>query len=368
MALRSLSLLAGLLLALASPLSEAQQEHAYEHEAVYLQVDAAAEAQSLGEQLLSVPPLSVSLDSRPLLRLGSRSEDVLALRQALEERGFPVYVPVPQHVDVDPWVAPDQASWDGGVDPYAHDSHQATDLMLFDEHVLQAVRSAQLHYGLVEDGIAGPRLYQNLAGSDRSLGEDLIEWGKQIQAFAEEARAQGHSRIIIVNIPSYTLKAIDLETGQTLVESRVVVGKPSSRTPIFTTNIINLKYNPDWTPPPSLAAKGRRYVRPGPNNPMGRVRFSADNNMHIYLHHTNEPDLFNRESRALSAGCVRVEAWDDLAAFVANESKDHVYSQVERGSTHFEKVDKVPVVMAYSLVDVVAGRAARHPDVYGRGR
>src|SRR5690606_30135498 len=110
---------------------------------------------------------------------------------------------------------------------------------------------------------------------------------------------------------------IDMDTGLTQVESRVIVGKPGRRTPIFTTRIVNLKYNPDWTPPPSLAAQGKRYVRPGPNNPMGRIRFSTDNNLNIYLHHTNEPDLFSRDVRALSSGCVRVEQWDDLAAFLA---------------------------------------------------
>ena len=362
MSLRSLPLFAGLLLGVSSPALMAQEYNSYQPAPSYVHVAAAAEAEAAGHELLSVQPLSVSLSGRPLLRMGVRSEDVLALRRALEERGFPVYVPAPPS-SPNAWPGEGQ---DGLEEVNPQD--MGPDLMVFDEHVLQAVRSAQLHYGLVEDGIAGPRLYENLAGSDRTLGEELIAWGAQIQEMADKARAQGHSRLIVVNIPSYTLKAIDLHSGQTMVETRVIVGKPSSRTPIFTTNIINLKYNPDWTPPPSLAAKGRRYVRPGPNNPMGRVRFSADNHINIYLHHTNEPDLFNRDNRALSAGCVRVEAWDDLAAFVANSSTDHIHAQVDKGRTHFEKVETVPVVMSYSMVDVVSGRPSRHLDVYGRGR
>lgn len=129
-------------------------------------------------------------------------------------------------------------------------------LDVFDESVFQAVRAAQLHYGLKEDGIAGPRLYQNLSDTGRSLGEDLIRWSNEIEEHARTAREKGHARMVIVNIPSYTLKAIDLESGKTLLETRVIVGAPGSRTPIFTTNIIDLKYNPDWTPPPSLAARG----------------------------------------------------------------------------------------------------------------
>lgn len=367
MSFRALPLLASFLMLAASSSLWAHPSEEQGIEAVSIQVDAAAEARAAAEHLLSVQPLSVSLSGQPLLRLGSRSEHVLVLRQALEERGFPIHVPVPEFSsEPREWGGDVLPAW-GGQDSI-HEVPTPTDLTVFDEHVLQAVRSAQLRYGLNEDGIAGPRLYENLAGSGWTLGDDLLRWADEIQALADEARSNGHARMILVNIPSYTLKAIDLETGQTLVETRVIVGKPSSRTPVFTTNIVDLKYNPDWTPPPSLAARGSRYTRPGPNNPMGRVRFSADNRINIYLHHTNEPDLFNRESRALSAGCVRVEAWDDLAAFVSNSSKEHVHAQVDVGRTHFEKVRIVPAVMSYSLVDVVAGRPARHPDVYARHR
>ena len=367
MSFRALPLLASLVLAAASTISWAHAVDYSDSQVSSIQVDAAAEVRAVANELLSVEPLSVSLENMPLLRLNSQSDHVLVLRQALEERGFPVYVPVPEVTPaVVEWDAHGAMQWQGEL---AVETHlPPTDLTVFDDYVLQSVLAAQLHYGLKEDGIAGPRLYQNLAGSDWTLGEELLVWADEIQRLADEARANGNARMILVNIPSYTLKAIDLESGQTLLETRVIVGKPSSRTPVFTTNIIDLKYNPDWSPPPSLAARGRRYTPPGPNNPMGRVRFSADNNIHIYLHHTNEPDLFNRESRALSAGCVRVEAWDDLAAFVAESTLDHVHSQVEKGRTHFEKVRKVPAVMAYSLVDVVAGRPARHPDVYNRHR
>lgn len=330
----------------------------------YAPLQAAQEALVAGEYLLTVPALSVSLEGLPLLRLGSRSEHVKTLRKALEERGFPPYFSPPIPDGVLTWeVDPHPQEWE--VQETAR--HELA-LDVFDESVLQAVRAAQLHYGLKEDGIAGPRLYQNLSDTGRSLGEDLIRWSNEIEEHARTAREKGHARMVIVNIPSYTLKAIDLESGKTLLETRVIVGAPGSRTPIFTTNIIDLKYNPDWTPPPSLAARGRRYTRPGPNNPMGRIRFSADNHINIYLHHTNEPGLFEREARAISAGCVRVEAWDRLAAILADSEIDYIHERVDTGRTIFEKVQTTPVVMAYSTADVVAGRPARYLDVYNRGR
>ena len=306
---------------------------------------AAVEVESWASELAEVPSLSVSLTGLPVLSPGARSEHVITLRSALVERGF---------------LSPPS------VDPnFEHAS--VSDPLLYDAEVEAAVRAAQQFYGLVEDGISGPQVFLNLTGADSTLGTDLAAWGQELRWHAEQARLAGHRKMIVVNLPSYTLKAIDLTTGETIVETRVIVGKPSGRTPIFTTNITNLKYNPDWTPPPSLARQGKRYVGPGPNNPMGRVRFSTNNNIHIFLHHTNEPGLFERPGRALSAGCVRVERWEDLASFVSDESVEHVLSRVDTGKTVFDKVEEVPVVMSYSLVDVTAGRPARFPDVYRVG-
>src|SRR3546814_309898 len=55
----------------------------------------------------------------------------------------------------------------------------------------------------------------------------------------------------------------------------------------------------------------------GPENPLGRFRFHMDNDQAIYLHDTNEPDLFAKARRAISSGCVRVSDPFALAAFVA---------------------------------------------------
>lgn len=303
----------------------------------------AQESEAWAKSVASVLPLSVSLSGLPVLKPGHQSDAVVTLRTALQERGF-LEPGVPVFPDGTP-----------------------VDLTVYDSTVEEGVRASQRFYGLVEDGKAGPQVYLNLEASDASMAKDLSAWSQELRWHAEQARKAGHRKIIYVNIPSYTLKAVDLLTGETLVESRIIVGKPTRRTPLFTTRVINLKYNPDWTPPPSLAKQGKRYTPAGPNNPLGRVRFSTDNNQNIYLHHTNEPDLFDRSSRALSSGCVRVERWDDLAAFLADSDVNHVHDRVATKRTLFDKVEAVPVVMTYSLVDVAGGRAARYPDVYGAG-
>lgn len=312
----------------------------------------ALEAESWATQMEAQPDVSALVLGLPVLAPGARQQEVLDLRQALVLKGFLAH-PLSD-------LSPDlKQSWEP--------SAPGPDATWFDEYLERAVREAQRHYGLEVSGVASAPLYQKLAESDLALAQDLRNWAQALRRHAQVAREAGHSKLIVVNLASFSLRAIDLHTGDTLVESRVIVGKPNRRTPIFTTNITNLKYNPDWTPPPSLAAQGKRYTPAGPNNPLGRVRFSTDNNQNIYLHHTNEPDLFDRQQRALSSGCVRVERWDDLAAFVANSDVDWVHEQVARKKTHFEQVTTVPVVMAYSTADVTSGQALRFPDVYRLG-
>ena len=253
----------------------------------------------------------------------------------------------------------DDANWPAGLSQFGQypDEHAAFPL----DRGLDVVRD-------IESWASSLRASDDLNVSNQALADDLLTLAAQVELHASLASANGHARLIVVNVPSYTLKAIDLHTGKTVLESRVIVGKPSSRTPIFTTNIVDLKYNPDWSPPPSLARQGKRYVRPGPNNPMGRIRFSADNGQNIYLHHTNQPGLFERDVRALSAGCVRVEKWEELAAFAAASSIDHVHAQVAKGRTHHERVAPIPVAIVYSTADVVEGQPQRFSDVYGRRR
>jgi len=121
-------------------------------------------------------------------------------------------------------------------------------------------------------------------------------------------------KFILVNIPSYELVA--LQDGEPVLRSRVVVGKPATPTPELTASMVIIRFNPDWTPTPSMVRnEGLQYMPPGPQNPLGRMMFALDNDDLIYLHDTNEKQLFNRGQRALSHGCIRVQQARALAAW-----------------------------------------------------
>lgn len=295
----------------------------------------------------SHPKLQQPLTIREVYKTGDRHANISLLRVALQEKGF---------FDV-----LGELSADHG------DQKKFSSSELFDEELTLAVKAAQEFYGLKQDGVAGPLLYENLNADPLRIRHALHqlrgEWLNKIK----KAQQQGHEKIVFVNIPSFTLRAVDLTTGRTRVETRVIVGMPSRKTPRYLTHVVNLKFNPEWTPPPSLRARGKSFAPPGPNNPMGRVRFSTNRSDNIYLHHTNDMGLFEKNNRALSSGCVRVEKWDDLVKFLANKTEDSLMPFIGDWRTRFYSIDPVPVWIDYHLVDVVNQGSGKHLDVYGIG-
>jgi murein L,D-transpeptidase YcbB/YkuD len=66
------------------------------------------------------------------------------------------------------------------------------------------------------------------------------------------------------------------------------------------------------------------YVRqkPGPKNSLGLIKFLFPNSNAIYLHNTPAKSLFNKEDRAFSHGCIRVEKPIELATHILKNDKE----------------------------------------------
>jgi L,D-transpeptidase YcbB len=167
---------------------------------------------------------------------------------------------------------------------------------------------------------------------------------------------------VLVNLPAYKMVCWD---GDTIaVNSRVIVGKKETRTPLITSEIDNFITNPFWSVPSSIIKKEMipglqrnssylsrrrmklidsrgRFVNPasinwsrykngipftvrqdyGSGNSLGVMKFNFDNDDAIYLHDTNQRYLFSSSYRALSHGCVRVQEFENLAKFIARKQK-----------------------------------------------
>ena len=310
----------------------------------------------------------------PSLRKGSKGDAVLRLNAALVRAGLTSFRPQPPDV-------------------YGA------------EHEF-AVKLLQRHFGIQDDGIAGPILYANLAAGATQRNAAVEAFALRVERLAHEARSEGRRRMIVVNVPSFMLRAIDLDSGRTVVETPVIVGRRERPTPIGRFNVISLKFNPNWNPPPVVLKKdieprlgkgdarwfekhgliavgpdgrtkpGHELTRaeydagwtftqePGEDNALGMLKFETDSKDRIYLHDTNERRLFAKPLRAQSSGCIRVRDWAALAAFLAGTTEDKVMERVDTGETRWVKVEKVPVYVEYSLGDVLGGKAVLFPDLY----
>lgn len=164
-------------------------------------------------------------------------------------------------------------------------------------------------------------------------------------------------KYIWVNIPSYTLQLMSNDT--LVLKSRVVVGKPVTRTPVLTSNVSEMITYPQWNIPASIIEKeilpglkrDSAYLRKkgysllnskneevrsdsidwskykrsipfrviqgsGDDNALGVLKFNFYNKYSVYLHDTNQRSFFGMDSRALSHGCVRVQDWEKMALFI----------------------------------------------------
>jgi murein L,D-transpeptidase YcbB/YkuD len=201
----------------------------------------------------------------------------------------------------------------------------------------------------------------------RSLNANDIERFKRIAINIDRYKQLPEhlpEKYIWVNLPGYYLRVIDSDT--TVFESKVIVGKPTTRTPTLNSEITDMVTYPKWTIPNSiikkdilpamkrnagyLAHKGfslvdqngdsvdpylvdwAKYTKgipykvvqgSGDDNALGILKFNFDNPYSVYLHDTNQRYLFKNSERDLSHGCVRVQEWEKLAFYIAENDSIH---------------------------------------------
>lgn len=275
----------------------------------------------------------------------------------------------------------------------------------YDGAVIAAVKKYQTEQYLGADGVAG-------AATLAALNVPVQARIDQVRVNMERARwllykLQG--TFVIVDIAGY--KVALYRDGQPIWRSRVQVGKPFRSTPIFQAEITYVTFNPTWTVPPTIlkedvlpkilsnpnylsANRIRPYDREGkmldpstidwsnprgitlrqdagPENSLGQVVIRFPNDYAIYLHDTPHRDLFAKNVRATSSGCIRVENPLQLVELLFNDpvrwNSAGIQKQLANGKTENIRLPvKVPVLLAYWTVDMGSnGRVAFKPDVYG---
>jgi len=222
-------------------------------------------------------------------------------------------------------------------------------------------------------------------------------------------------RHFLVNIPYYHLMA--RESGKTVMDIRVVVGKPGNNTPIFSEDMQTVVFSPYWNIPDTIAenetapavARDPNYLakqgieilrvsgnatetvkasdvnwdnadamkglvfrqKPGDSNALGHVKFLFPNQYNVYLHDTPADALFAKPGRAFSHGCIRVEEPETLAKYVLKGypewDEQSIFAAMRAGVEKHVKLKKtIPVHIVYftAWVDENGGLHFQ-PDIYG---
>lgn len=223
-----------------------------------------------------------------------------------------------------------------------------TEPELYDDALVAAVETFQKESGLNADGVVGARTQAVLNGAHRDVEGEIIA-NMEMWRWMPRDLSQDY---VFVNIPDFRVHVI--RHGRQVHEARVVVGKENTQTPVFSGEMQYLVVNPYWHIPESIKVKemlpqiqadpagyfarhgyevtwdghlidptrviwdenavkavGIRQV-PGEANALGNIKFMFPNQHAVYLHDTPLRSLFNRDVRAFSHGCVRV---DDPMAF-----------------------------------------------------
>jgi len=280
----------------------------------------------------------------------------------------------------------------------------------YDTDMQRAVQLFQIDHGLNPDGVVGD-------GTMKEINKPVEKRLQSILVAMERERWMNidrGKRHIWVNLTDFTAQIID--GGKVTFQTRSVVGKNTSdrRSPEFSDVMEFMIVNPSWNVPRSITtreylpamqrnagaaghlqlidSRGRVVSRsnvdfsaysastfpyamrqaPGTRNALGLVKFMFPNRHNIYLHDTPSKNLFAREVRAFSHGCIRLgDPFDFAYALLAKQSNDPkgtFHAALESGrETRIDLVNPVPVHIVYRTATMPAkGRANYRRDVYGR--
>lgn len=105
---------------------------------------------------------------------------------------------------------------------------------------------------------------------------------------------------------------------------------------------------------------------------MGLVKFMFPNKYSVYIHDTPSRSLFDREDRALSHGCIRLQNPAEFAKILLSEmpgwTEERIQEAMNRKSELIVNLNrKIPVVLVYLTFWADSrGEANFRQDIYNR--
>lgn len=287
--------------------------------------------------------------------------------------------------------------------------------LLLDQELSDAVKQFQHRHGIYTDGMVGD---ETRVAMSIPVEQRLAQIQANLERWRWVPRHLGY-RYIIVNAAGYELEVVEDE--ERVLSMRVVVGKRDRATPVFTSDLQFVDFNPIWNVPHSIAVKDilpklqkdpdfskKQNIQilrgwnqneyevnpydidwqwysekhfpfhlrqpPGDNNPLGSIRFLFPNSHEIYLHDTNHSELFDLPERNYSSGCIRVEHPQSLARYLLKDDVNWTWGkireQINSGETlRIQMGRTLPVYILYFTAWVDEdGSPHFYQDAYQRDR
>jgi murein L,D-transpeptidase YcbB/YkuD len=273
----------------------------------------------------------------------------------------------------------------------------------YDAKVAEAVRKFQESAELKPTGVLDDRTVKaiNSPKRDKQIDTVIVNMERWRWLPRQLGAANIGNAYVILNIPDYTLKV--MQNGAQVWTTRVVTGKPGQHaTPLLTETMKFITVNPTWNVPPSIiyneylpalqqdptvlqrmglklerARDGSIHISqpPGEANALGRIRFNFPNKFLVYQHDTPDKNLFAKDERAFSHGCMRVQYPDQYAAALLNitmpeqqrYSAEKIRSMYGQSEIDLKFPTPIPVNITYQTAFVDdAGKLQIRKDVYGR--
>jgi murein L,D-transpeptidase YcbB/YkuD len=270
-------------------------------------------------------------------------------------------------------------------------SEDRGDKIIYDDDLELAVKHFQSRHGLNPDGVIGKNTLEEMNVPVEIRIEQLLVNLERFRWLFRDIT----DNFLFVNIASFYASYV--KNNQVIWTARAQVGKDYRQTPIFKADLEYLVFNPTWTVPPTILQKDvlpaikkdQSYLKrkkmkvltrsgkiidpatlnwdkytsknfpymirqdPGPHNALGRVKFIFPNKHFVFLHDTPSKSLFDREARAFSSGCIRVEAPFELAEKILDDEdnwnlekiKDLIKSEKTK-TVHLDS--SIPVLLLYA--------------------
>jgi len=312
------------------------------------------------------------------LRLGMRSDTVVALRRRLIQGG-----------DLDPSLASSN---------------------VFDAYVEAAIQRFQGRHGLGQTGVVAAQTYAALnTPADKRLKQ------LEINLVRLRSLALGNlgNRYITINIPAAYVETV--ENGQVATRHAAGVGKIDRQSPIMSAKISEVNFNPFWTVPASVIRKDLipkmqadpgylrenririfnqaglelqpeqvnwrsdealryrfRQDQGGEFNSLGFMRINVHSPHGVYMHDTPAKGIFGDDFRFVSSGCVRVQNVRAYVEWLLKDTPGWDRDAIENAIRSGQRVDakfKEPLFTHWVYITAWAtpeGVVQFRDDIYNR--